>query len=129
MADMMTYAKSNKFRVKDIKSFLKWAGSLDLTVLHKTNTGVHYVVIYPPWPECGWCGRSDITEEEFEKELVTHLDERDIVILQTISHMKLCDIYGRTVALAADGSRWCVDLDDIYSLVSHDANEMNMEHL
>lgn len=118
MANWYGSSRSNYFKVEDEDAFREWAESRDLQVLEKP--GGLFGITPSSMSEDGSWPSYDYDEDcgiDFQAELIEHLAEGQVAIIMTIGNEKLRYLTGFAVAVAWDGRRTTVDINDIYDKV------------
>ena len=122
MANYYASARTNYFKVKDPKAFKQWVDTLpDVAADFRKKDG-KYVLLAEG--EYGWTTErynEDVEDYEavnLEEEIVPHLAEGEVVILQEIGAEKLRYLHGYSVAVAWTGETIRVDINDVYQLAT-----------
>ena len=118
MANWYGTSRSNYFKVENEEAFRAWAERRDLEVLENPS-GLFGVAPSSMSEDGSWPSYDcdDDCEIDFQAELIEHLAEGQVAILMTIGAEKLMYLTGYSVALAWDGRRMSVDINDIYDKV------------
>lgn len=118
MANWYGSSRSNYFKVEDEDAFREWAESRNLDVWNSQG-GLFGIAPSPMSEDGSWPSYDDDDdcEIDFQAELIEHLAEGQVAVLMTIGNEKLRYLTGYSVALAWDGRRISVDINDIYDKV------------
>lgn len=124
MANYVACSRTNYFKVKDSKAFVKWCNQwntdMDL-VRGGENDELYGLVFDGPIPS----QRYEISEEEeyedwvdveFTDELAEHLAEGSVAVVMETGHERRRYVVGIAIAINSDGEFRTVRLDSIYEL-------------
>lgn len=128
MANYYATARSNYFKVKDLKAFKKRAEELYLEVIdQKTEAGETLYGIMAEdgdgWPtvrDTNESERPDGEEVDFPAELANHLAPGEVAVLMQAGSERRRYLTGPAVAVTSDGRRSEIVLDNIYEQASRE---------
>ncbi len=132
MANYYAYARSNYFRVKNVKDFEKWCDKC-LLDMHCKDKNSSQVMIHPNEYSdyCGWpsevMGENDIEEIDVVAGIAGHIVPGDVCILEEIGYEKLRYLTAHILAITSEGlvredgfhsiiQRWQKELENKFSL-------------
>lgn len=124
MANWCGTARSNNFRVKDVKAFQEALAPFDIEVqVHPAQP--QFVMLvgaqeYGDFPSCGFTEDDEEIELDFQKLFAEHLVDGQVAILMEAGAEKLRYITGYACAYTWDGRTAQVTLSDIYQLIEED---------
>ncbi|MCG3148189.1 MAG: hypothetical protein PCFJNLEI_01632 [Verrucomicrobiae bacterium] len=116
MADYIAQSRSNYFRVRNARSYRRFAARYNLTVIHTEQHGKHRYGFLSE--ESIPTGRADAKgewiETDFLQELSRQLTRGDVAVVMEIGSEKQRYLIGYAAAIDARGRRIQVALSDIY---------------
>lgn len=117
MANWYGTSRSNYFKVKDAEAFKAWAEQLGLGVWTSTTRENHFAIYSESgegWPS-SYYGEDDNFVEVDIGTIAEHLAEGEVAVLVEAGAEKLRYVTGWATAIAWDGRRTSVSIDDIYA--------------
>lgn len=119
MADYFAVARSNYFKVKDLRAFTSEAADYGINVSLSTKRGEEGLVMIHPDNDGGWPSflLDPETGDEYELDVAewvgSHLESGHVAILQEVGFEKLRYVSGFGVAINSHGQKVVHHLDDI----------------
>lgn len=127
MANYIAAARSNVFRVKDLKAFMDEVGDKapDVVVEHRSRGDdlPGQVMMYPAgeygdWPTCYLDEAGDDHEVDWVATVSKHLVDGEVCVMMEAGSEKLRYVSGWSCAIHSDGRSVSVSLNDIYEKAS-----------
>jgi len=125
MANYISYARSNYFKVKDATAFKDWCNKMNIEAsISGDPTEKELWMINPnssnedswPWDSIYDEETGTFSDSDFMQGLASHLQEGQIAVLIEIGFEKLRYLVGEAIAIAWDGTNEAITLERIYDL-------------
>jgi hypothetical protein len=117
MANYIPHARTNEFKVKDVKAFTEWMDDFDAALFW--NDDKCTIIFSESIPSYVY---NDETDEErdvdFTQEIFPFLADGAVAIVTEIGYEKMRYLVGISVAVNQYGAEIVVNLDDIYTQVN-----------
>ena len=130
MADCYSAARSNYFKVKDIKKFQALCGELGVKMITKDDKvgflcsledGTACLPTHMYSEEVG-----DNIEIDLCAEVAKHLVAGEVAVFVESGHEKFCYVYGSAMAVNSKGKICYVDTNNIYALAAKKLGEKKL---
>lgn len=121
MADPVSYARTNWFRVKDEESFRAWAA--EISGVRVVCTEGYFALIAEDdgggFPSAYF---DEKTQEEYEFDIVAELSDRlaedSVAVFVTVGHERMRSLWGFARAINSNGLEVSIDLDAIFVMAA-----------
>lgn len=119
MANYICAARSNYFRVVDVKKFREWCAHVSgLGVWDGEGEDSGRFAVYGDadgaWPCCVEDSEGELVDFDFIEELSKHLKKGSVAVLMEAGWEKLRFVIGLAIAVNSEGKTVVVDICDIY---------------
>lgn len=122
MANYIASARTNYFRVRDMKAFGDWAANRPSLDIHTGENGTVCILCNDDdgagWPMGYYDEEADgYVEFDLHQEVASHLQPGEVAIFMEAGAEKLRYVCGYAFAVRSDGEVLRIALSDIYDLV------------
>ena len=122
MTTMQGIARTNYFRVKDIKAFRDSMNRFDVEVVEEPVNGVPHFAVFDTtnggsWPVDVEGMGGKLIPVIFPHEISAHLEDGEVAILMGVSYERTRSLRGHALAIDNAGTVRKIELDDIYDEV------------